>query len=141
MSRKASFRLLLVLAGVVTASMLLVGTGSAKPPPSASVSIVCDKGVGTATVTIDLRVSLFVPTVVGGPATYTCGPDSTSGLTRVRDTLTATQAYGWVTATVSMTTAAGPGGCFLGGVPTLKDTCQIDSGAGPAGPAVSITIR
>src|SRR5262245_9459553 len=111
MSRKTSLRLLLVLAAVVTGCMLLVGTGSAKPPPSAAVSIVCNKGVGSATVDVTLKTSLIDQTVVGS-GSYTCGPDSISGLDRVRDKLVATGNYGWVSVAVSMTTAAGTGGCF-----------------------------
>lgn len=137
MSRKTSVRLLLVLAVVVSGCMLLVGTGSAKPPPSAAVSIVCDRGVGSATVVVTLQASLFDSTVVGGPATYTCGPDSISGLDRVRDKLVATADYGFIKADVAMTTAAGSGGCFLNSVPTLKDSCQING----TGPAVNVTVR
>ena len=136
MSRKASFRLLFGLAGVVTVFMLVIGSGSAQPAPSASVAIVCGTGVGSATVTVNLEVSVFVPTVVG-VATYTCGPNSGSGLTRVRASIPASQAYGFVTAVVTMTTAAGTGGCFLNSAPTLKQTCQING----TGPAVSVTVR
>jgi hypothetical protein len=136
MSRKASFRLLLGLAGIATMFMLVVGAGSAKPPPSAAVAVVCDTGVGSATVTVTLYVSVFNQTVLG-TGVYTCGPDSISGLTRVREKLVATGEPGFITAGVSMTTATGTGGCFLNSVPTLKDTCQIDG----AGPAVSVTVR
>lgn len=137
MSRKASFRLLLGLAAVVTMFMLLVGTGSAKPPPSAAISIVCDRGVGTATVTVTLKVSLFDQTVVGGPVTFTCGPDSISGLDRVRDKIISSQEPGWISVAGTLTTAAGSGGCFIESAPTLKDSCQING----TGPAVSITVR
>ena len=127
---------LIVLAAIAALLVLSIGTGSARPLPSASVSIGCATGVGSATVTVTLftNFTLLVPT---GTATYTCGPNSLSGLNRVRASLPSTQAYGFITANVVMTTAAGSGGCFLNSVPTLKDTCQILA----TGPAVSITVR
>ena len=77
------------------------------------------------------------PGIPVGPATFTCGPDSISGLTRVRDSIPASQAYGWVTANVALTTTAGTGGCLIQGVTTFKQTCQING----TRPAVSIIVR
>ena len=130
---KTWFALLLSL---VTAVALPLAA-HAGPAPSVSVSLVCDRGVGSAAVTITLQQDLFNSAPLG-TATLSCGPDSISGGRAERLRVVLTAPAGWVNVSVfAITTAAGTAGCPGGSVLPAKLTCQI----GSTGPAVTLTVR
>ena len=130
---KTWFALLLSVATAVA----LPFAAHAGPAPSVSVSLVCDRGIGAATVTITLQPSVFPQTILG-TATLSCGPDSISGLRAERLRVVLTGNAGWVNVSgFTITTAAGPGGCPGGSVLPAKLTCQI----GGTGPAATLTVR
>lgn len=125
-----------LLLSVVTAVALPLAA-HAGPAPSVSVSLVCDRGVGSAAVTISLQPSLLDSTPLGS-ATLSCGPDSTSGLRADRQKVVLLGNAGWVNVSAfSITTAAGTGGCFGGSALPAKITCQLSG----TGPAATLTVR
>lgn len=129
---KTWFALLLSVATAVA----LPFAAHAGPAPSVSVSLVCDRGVGTADVTITLLP--YIGGTALGTATLSCGPDSFSGLRAERLRVVLTAPAGWVNVSVfAITTAAGTGGCPGGSVLPAKLTCQI----GGTGPAATLTVR
>ena len=130
---KTWFALLLSVATAVA----LPFAAHAGPAPSVSVSLVCDRGVGAAAVTITLQPSLFVTTNLGS-ATLSCGPDSISGLRADRQKVLLTGNAGWVhISTGTITTAAGSGGCVGDSVLPAKLVCLLTA----TGPAVTLTVR
>lgn len=129
---KTWFALLLSVATAVA----LPFAAHAAPAPSVSVSLVCDRGVGAADVTITLQP--YIGGTALGTATLSCGPDSFSGLRAERLRVVLTAPAGWVNVSVfAITTAAGTGGCPGGSVLPAKLTCQI----GGTGPAATLTVR
>ena len=130
---KTWFALLLSL---ITAVALPLAA-HAGPAPSVSVSLVCDRGVGSAAVTITLQQDLFTPASLG-TATLSCGPDSISGLRADRQKVALTGNAGWVhISPFTITTAAGSGGCPGGSVLPAKVACQFNT----TGPAATLTVR
>ena len=129
---KTWFALLLSVATAVA----LPFAAHAAPAPSVSVSLVCDRGVGAADVTITLQP--YIGGTALGTATLSCGPDSFSGLRAERLRVVLTAPAGWVNVSVfAITTAAGTGGCPGGSVLPAKLACQING----AGPAATLTVR
>ena len=130
---KTWFALLLSVATAVA----LPFAAHAGPAPSVSVSLVCDRGIGAAQVTITLQQDLFNSAPLG-TATLSCGPDSFSGLRAERLKVLLTGNAGWVNVSVfAITTASGSVGCPGASVLPAKLACQI----GGTGPAATLTVR
>jgi len=124
--------------GLTIAAGLLVAVGvtstAAAPAPSTTVVLSCDRGVGTAQATVQLKDSLFGTTF--DTVILSCGPDSTSGLKSER-TKVFTGAAGAFNATnISVTNAVGTGGCGIGSVAPATVRCDPNSG-----PGVKLTVR
>jgi hypothetical protein len=123
------------LLGIVAVAMLVGvplagGTASAGPTNRTSLTLVCDRGTGSATVSVTLKDSLF-GVQSAGPFTLSCGPDSISGLTRDRQVqVTPFPAGAVIVNTWTWNTGLGSGGCGGGGSLPYKDTCTDANGVG-----------
>lgn len=122
------------IASTGVALMMLAAVGSASAGPNTtSVILACDRGVGLAEATVELRASIFDPpfdTVV-----LSCGPDSISGLKRDVQKVT-TGAAGAATYEISLTNTVGSGGCVGLNVVTASVLCDPNDG-----PGVKLVVR
>ncbi len=129
--------MLRAILGLTIAAGLLVAVGvtstTAGPAPSTTVVLSCERNVGTAQATVQLRNSIFDPafdTVV-----VSCGPDSISGLKSERIKVL-TGSAGFFTYNIFAENVSGSGGCVGGSIP---DTIQCDPGGIP--PGVKLVVR
>lgn len=105
-----------------------IGTGTANAAPgTTTVVLSCDRLVGTASATVELRTSIFDPTFE--TVNLSCGPDSTSGLKTERVKVTSGSA-GFAAYSISVTNIVGSGGCVGGTVTAASIPCDPNSGAG-----------
>jgi hypothetical protein len=111
-----------LLAALGVANTAAATAGWAAAPVSTTVVLSCDRGVGTATATVQLQNSFFDPafdTVV-----LSCGPDSQSGLKSER-TKVVTGSAGWISYNISVTNIVGTAGCVGAGVAGTVN-CGVD---------------
>ena len=101
----------------------------AGPTPRTTLKLSCDRGTGSAVVTVQLEGSIFGPNI-GAPITLSCGPDSISGARS--ETIVDTNP-GVVAASYDMTvtTALGTVGCFGSSTLPAKTTCADANSVGP----------